>query len=51
LEEPIKVYIVNNEEHVLIINDIIFADYGEVTDSENMTADERLAYLNDNCSF
>ena len=51
LDEPIKVYIVNNEDHVLIVNEIIFADYGEVTDSENMTADERLAYLNDYCSI
>ena len=51
LDEPIKVYIVNNVDHVLIVNEIIFADYGEVTDSENMTADERLAYLNDYCSI
>lgn len=49
LDEPIKTYIVNNENHILMVGDIRFADYGEVTDSEGMTADERLAYLNENC--
>lgn len=49
LDDVVKVYIVNNVDHVLMVNDIIFADYGEVTNSENMTADERLEYLNAHC--
>lgn len=49
ITEPIKVYVVNNENHILMVDGIRFADYGEVTDSENMTADERLAYLNEHC--
>jgi len=49
LDDTVKVYIVNNVDHVLLVNDIIFADYGEVTNSENMTADERLEYLNAHC--
>jgi hypothetical protein len=49
IDEPIKVYVVNNLNHALMINGILFADYGEVTDSEDMTAQERLDYLNEHC--
>lgn len=45
----VKVYIINNENHILIVNGIRFADYGEVTNSEDMTAQERLDYLNEHC--
>jgi len=45
----VKVYIINNEKHTLMVNGIRFADYGEVTDSENMTAQQRLDYLNEYC--
>lgn len=43
-----KVYIVNNNLHKLIINDILFADFSECENSVNMTAKERIDYLNAN---
>jgi len=49
--EAQKVYIINNMRHQLRVNDIIFADYGEVTDSDDMTSQERLDYLNEYCRF
>jgi hypothetical protein len=49
IEGYVKVYIINNENHILIVNGIRFADYGEVTNSEDMTAQERLDYLNEHC--
>ena len=49
VDEPVRVYIINNDDHILMINGITFADYGEVTDSEDMTMQERLDYLNENC--
>jgi hypothetical protein len=39
-------YTVNNDKHRLVINGITFADFGEVTGSEDMTADQRLLFLN-----
>jgi hypothetical protein len=50
-KEFTKVYIINNMKHQLRVNDVIFADYGEVTDSEEMTAQGRLDYLNANCKL
>ncbi len=51
LDSPVIVYIVNNAAHRLIINGIEFADYGEVTDSNDMTMQERLDYLNGNSTL
>ena len=48
---PQRVYIINNMNHALVVNGIIFADYGEVTDSENMTAQDRLEYMNAHSKF
>lgn len=48
IEKPVKVYILNNEDHILMVNGITFADYGEVTNSEDMTAQQRLEWLNEN---
>jgi len=48
-DEPVKVYILNNENHILMVNGIRFADFGEVTNSEDMTDQQRLDYLNEHC--
>lgn len=42
----VPVYTINNVNHRLLINGITFADYGEVTDSEDWTQQERLDFLN-----
>jgi hypothetical protein len=42
----VPVYAINNIQHRLLINGITFADYGEVTDSDDWTQQERLDFLN-----
>ena len=42
----VPVYAINNINHRLLINGITFADYGEVTDSDDWTQQERLDFLN-----
>ena len=46
-DKYITLYAVNNLKHILIVKGVTFSDYGEVDNSEGMTADERLAYLNE----
>jgi hypothetical protein len=42
------VHTLNTTRHRLLINGILFADYGEVTNSEGMTPAQRLEILNQN---
>jgi len=48
LKEPVRIYIINNIYHTIIVNGITFADYGECDEGMNLTEKERLDYLNAN---
>lgn len=49
LDKPELVYIINNVDHILMVNGIKFADYGECDEGMHLTEKERLDYLNENC--
>ncbi len=48
ITEPVTIYTVSNMEHVLLINDTIFADYSETDLGATISDTERLTMLNSN---
>jgi hypothetical protein len=47
-ESLVEVYLIDNLKHRIVINDVTFADFSECDNSVNMTADQRLEFLNAN---
>lgn len=46
--EPQKVYFLSNENHIIISNGIVFADFDEIDNNELLTDEEILIKLNEN---